>query len=308
MTSSASTASPAPGLAAPAASRPRIPGRVRRWLLVGSVFVLIALYWEAVKWLGGDPWRIALGPIAFTHSPPLHFRWADDISLPHLWTIAGSLFESVPGGGPLWLFLTGAAFFTLRTAFVGFALGSLLGLAIGIVFVHSRLAERAFMPWVVASQTVPIIAIAPIVVVALKAGWPSVALVATYLTFFPVAIGATRGLRSFDPRAGELMTSYAASSRQVLWKLRFPASLPYLFSAFRIAAAAAVIGTIVGELPSGIPDGLGRAILNFTQYYVTSPERLWATIIAAALTGLVFVGLIRGAEALVTRGWHRPPA
>jgi NitT/TauT family transport system permease protein len=272
------------------------------------VLILVAFAWEAAKWIAGDPWRIAIGGFTYTHTPPLAWRIASDISLPHLWTIVATLFEPVPGGPPLWLFLTGAAFYTLRTAFVGFAAGALLGLGLGIVFVHSRFLERALVPWVVGSQTVPIIAIAPIVVVALGASWISVAVVATYLTFFPVAIAAIRGLRAYDRRAGELMRSYAASTPQVLWKLRLPASVPYLFSALRVAAAASVVGTIVGELPSGIPEGLGRAVLNFTQYYVTAPERLWATVASCAMTGLVFVGLVRFAEAFLTRGRYRPAA
>ena len=161
------------------------------------------------------------------------------------------------------------------------------------------------MPYVVASQTVPIVAIAPIVVIFLRAGWLSVALISAYLTFFPVTIAALRGLRSADPRAFELMRSYGASRRQVLWKLRLPTATPYLFAALRISASASVVGAIIGELPSGIPDGLGGAILNFKQYYVSGPEKLWATIIVAAGLGLVFVGLVRVAERFLTRGRYR---
>jgi NitT/TauT family transport system permease protein len=127
-----------------------------------------------------------------------------------------------------------------------------------------------------------------------------------YLTFFPVTIGAVRGLRAADPRAFELFRSYAASRREVLWRLRLPTSVPYLFSALRVAAAAAVIGAIIGELPAGIPDGLGASLINYNQYYSSGPERLWATIVMCSLVGLVFVGLVRGAESLLTRGRYRP--
>ena len=157
--------------------------------------------------------------------------------------------------------------------------GGILGLGLGIIFVHSRLAERAFVPYVVASQTVPILAIAPLVVVALKADWLSVMAVATYLTFFPVTIASMRGLRAFDPRALELFRSYAATRRQVLWQLRLPTSVPYLFSGFRVAAAASVIGAIIGEQTAGVASGLGSAIINYNQYYTSGPERLWATIV-----------------------------
>ena len=134
------------------------------------------------------------------------------------------------------------------------------------------------MPYVVASQTIPIIALAPMIVFALGANVTSVVVIATYLTFFPVTIAMLRGLRSFDPRALELMRSYAASRSQVYWKLRLPASLPYLFVGPEIAATASIVGAIIGEGPGGINDGLGRVILTFNQYYITGPEKLWATI------------------------------
>ena len=289
--------------ARPVSRRRRIAGYLA---IVAGVFAV----WEGLKWLAGDVWRLdgtLLGVrIDYVHTPPFDLRIASDLSLPHVWEIAGTFFEPAQRNGPpLITILAGAAAFTFQEAFVGFAIGASLGLALAVLFIHARLLERALVPYVVASQTVPIVAIAPIVVIFLRAGWLSVAVIAAYLTFFPVTIAALRGLRSADPRAFELFRSYAASRRQVLWKLRLPASAPYLFAAFRISASASVVGAIIGELPSGIPDGLGGAILNFKQYYVSGPERLWATIIVAAVVGLVFVGLVRLAEGLVTRGRYR---
>lgn len=274
------------------------------------ILAAVAIVWEGAKWLGGDPWRLhgtVLGmAIDYEHFPPLRWRIADDLSLPHVWDVIRAFIDPAQRGGPpLGLDLIGRAAFTFREAATGFALGALLGLLLAILFVHSRLAERAFVPYVVASQAVPILAISPIIVVATQAGWLSVAVISTYLTFFPVTIGALRGLRAADPRAFELFRSYAASAREVLWRLRLPASVPYLFASLRVAAAASVIGAIIGELPSGIPEGLGSAILNYNQYYVTAPERLWATIVACSLVGLCFVGLVRVAEWLVTRGRYR---
>ncbi len=115
--------------------------------------------------------------------------------------------------------------------------------------------------------------------------WFSVSVIAAYLTFFPVTINTLRGLTSVDPRALELMRSYAASTFEILWKLRLPTSLPYLFAALKIAATACVVGAIIGELPASIQDGLGGAILNFNQYYSTRPPSLWATNLVAALLG-----------------------
>lgn len=196
--------------------------------------------------------------------------------------------------------------FTFAEAVAGFILGGVLGLALGILFVHSRLAERAFVPYVVASQTVPILAIAPLVVVAIKADWLSVMAVATYLTFFPVTIASLRGLRAVDPRALELFGSYAATRRQVLVRLRLPTSVPYLFAGFRVAAAASIIGAIIGEQTAGVAAGLGSAIINYNQYYISGPERLWATIVMCTFLGLFFVGSISIAESIVMRGRYRP--
>jgi NitT/TauT family transport system permease protein len=294
----------------PGSGRPHgLSGRRRASGLV-LIFAAVAIVWEGAKWLGGDPWRLhgtVFGlAIDYEHFPPFRWRIADDLSLPHVWDVIRAFIDPAQRGGPpLGLDLIGRAAFTFREAATGFALGALLGLLLAILFIHSRLAERAFVPYVVASQAVPILAISPIIVVATQAGWLSVAVISTYLTFFPVTIGALRGLRAADPRAFELFRSYAASARAILWRLRLPASVPYLFASLRVAAAASVIGAIIGELPSGIPDGLGSAILNYNQYYVTAPERLWATIVACSLVGLCFVGLVRVAEWLVTRGRYR---
>ena len=156
-----------------------------------------------------------------------------------------------------------------------------------------------------ASQTVPILAIAPMVVVWLGSrnvpAWFSVAVIAAYLTFFPVTINALRGLQSADPRALELMRSYAASRWSILWRLRVPASLPYVFSALRVAATGSVVGAIVGELPSSIQDGLGGAILNFAQYYTFQPTSLWATNVVAAALGIVFFLAVVLLERLVLK-------
>ena len=285
----------------------RMP-RIAGWL---AFVVVVVIAWEGLKWIAGYPWRIhaVVGGLAidYEHTPPLRFRFATDQSLPHLWDIVAAFVAPAQRNGlPLGSILAGQAFFTFREALVGFVAGGILGLLLGIVFVHSRLAERALVPYVVASQTVPILAISPIIVVATHAGWLSVAIISMYLTFFPVTIAALRGLRAADPRAFELFRSYAASRREVLWRLRLPASIPYLFASFRVAAAASVIGAIIGELPSGIPDGLGSALLNYNQYYSTGPERLWATIVMCSIVGLAFVGLVRFAEFLLTRGRYRP--
>jgi NitT/TauT family transport system permease protein len=131
--------------------------------------------------------------------------------------------------------------------------------------------------------------------------WVSVAVIASYLTFFPVAIATLRGLQAADHRAIELMRSYGASRWTVLWKLRFPTALPYLFSALKVSATASIVGAIIGESPSSIAGGLGGAILNFAQYYSFQPQNLWATNLIAALLGITFFLIVVGAEKIVVR-------
>jgi NitT/TauT family transport system permease protein len=254
-------------------------------LAVVLVLVALAVAWELAK---------------------LIFR-LDDRTLPHLWDIAGAFLEPSRRNGPLLgSVLFNAALFTLRGAVVGFVVGALFGFMLGTLFAHLPLLERSFVPFVVASQTIPILAIAPMVVIWLRGSWWSVPVIAAYLTFFPVTINTLRGMRSPDARAVELMRSYAATTWETLWKLRFPAALPAIFTALKIAATASVVGAIIAELPSGIQQGLGGAILNFNQYYITGPERLWAAIVMAALVGITFFVVISLIERLVLKNIVRP--
>jgi NitT/TauT family transport system permease protein len=283
------------------------PSRWRSTLFIVLLIVVLACAWEGAKLIGGDPWRYDsfLGTgIAFEHNPPLRILQFSDRQLPHLWDIGAAFFAPVQSGvqQTLGQHLVGAALFTWQGALIGFALGALIGLVLAAIFVHFRLLERAFVPYVIASQTIPIVALAPLIVVGFGRGLTAVVIIATYLTFFPMTIAATRGLSSPDPRAVELMRSYAASRWAILWKVRLPASVPYLFTALKIAATASIVGAIIGEGPGGVPNGLGRAILNFNQYYITGPEKLWATILVASLLGATFFGLVALAERLVLRG------
>jgi NitT/TauT family transport system permease protein len=230
----------------------------------------------------------------------------DDTTMPHIHSILAQLGQPSRVNGPLLItVLWHSALFTAKEAAVGFAIGAVVGFALAIVLIHSRLLERGFLPYIVASQTIPLLAIAPMVVVGLGSkgvtGWVSVSVTAAYLTFFPVAINSLRGLKSADPRALELMRSYAAGRLAILWKLRIPASLPYLFAALKVSATASVVGAIISELPSGIQDGLGGAILNFNQYYISEPKDLWATNVIAALLGITFFLAVVVAERLVVR-------
>ena len=230
----------------------------------------------------------------------------NDTTMPHLYDVARAFRQPTTTGGPsLAHSLFHAALFTMKEAIAGFLLGGVIGFALAVLLAHVRFLERGLLPFVVGSQTVPILAIAPMVVIGLGSkgvqGWQSVAVIAAYLTFFPVTINTLRGLKSPDPRAVELMESYAASSWKILWRLRVPASLPFIFTALKISATASVIGAIIGETPASIQDGLGGAIVNFNQYYSLQPTFLWATNVVCALLGLVFFGCVVVAEHFVVR-------
>ena len=283
--------------------------RRRRVTLFIAFGAAILFLWEAVKWVGGVPWRfenVFGSGTNFFHDPPFRWAFATDLNLPHWFEIAGALLAPVQRNQDqsLLQFLLGASFYTWREAALGFLVGALLGLLLATLFVHYGLLERAFVPYVVASQTIPIVALAPMIVFAFGPSVTSVVVIATYLTFFPVTIAMIRGLRSPDPRALELMRSYAASKWQIYRHVRFPASLPYLFTALKIAATASIVGAIIGEGPGGIPDGLGRAIINFNQQYISGPEKLWATILVSSLLGIAFFLLIVIAERYALR--NRP--
>ncbi|HEU4971809.1 MAG TPA: ABC transporter permease subunit [Gaiellaceae bacterium] len=235
-------------------------------------------------------------------------------TMPHLHDIVGALFDPLREGEPLLArFMLDAALFTAKEAAVGFAIGAAIGFLLGALIARFAVLQRGVMPYIIASQTIPILAIAPIVVVGLgnvsilgwtPKDWMRVAVIAAYLTFFPVTVNTVRGLRSADPAAVELMESYAAGEWAVFWKLRVPASLPYLFSAFKVAATASVVGAVIGELPSSIQSGLGGWIINFNQYYALDPENLWAVNLVAALLGISFFLVVVLVEKLVV---HRPP-
>ena len=266
--------------------------RSTAWFL--AIVAFLVLMWEGYKFVWTElNWSWPVRPI--------------NRSMPHSWDIVDAMFSPARRGGEdlLIVILAEAALFTLREAVVGFVIGGLFGFGLAVVFVRSPLAERSLMPYVVASQTVPIIAVAPMVV--LWAGsndwpkWIAVAFIASYLTFFPVTINTLRGLQSPEPTASELMRSYAASPAQVLRKLQIPAALPYIFTALKISATASVIGAIIGELPAGFPDGLGRVLLNFASTFSTAPEKLFATVIMSAVAGILFVGAVTLAEKLVVR-------
>ena len=286
--------------------RPAFPGRLAVVVPADDV-----AEWTSVNQLIGQPVGTLAGDFADTNflSQPrnlvlIDLKITNDLNMPHLQSIAGVLLQPARRQGPVLLvrILSEAALFTWLEAAIGFVSGAFLGFCLGALFAHSPLMSRGLLPYVVASQTVPILAVAPIVVLWLGAGPAAVAVISAYLTFFPVTINTLRGLTSPKPTALELMRSYAAKKWSIMWKLRFPAALPYIFTALKVSATTSVVGAIIGELPSGIRSGLGGAILNFNQYYTSDPAKLWAAIFIAALVGIAFFLVIGLAERVVLNG------
>lgn len=199
---------------------------------------------------------------------------------------------------------------TLSSTVVGFTLGTLLGILIAVGIVHVKALDRSLMPWIITSQTVPILAIAPMVIVVLAAvnitGLIPKALISTYLSFFPVAVGMVKGLRSPELIQLDLMRTYHASAAQTFWKLRVPASIPFLFTSMKVAIAASLVGAIVGELPTGAVAGIGSKLLAGSYYSQTID--IWAALIAGSVLAAILVTIVGVVAKIVDRAMGGRPA
>lgn len=276
-----------------------VPARWRGVLLGLLGVVVLALVWELYKLLGPAD-GVVVGTLTV-------FPRTSDLAMPHLATMFTRLFEPVTGAAtalPLGQAVAAASLFTLGIASVGWLVGVAVGLALALFMQRFRLAESAILPWIILSQTVPLIAIAPLVRrwgAQIQFGeftwqsWMSVALIASYLAFFPVSIGALRGLGSPDANHVDLMHCYAVGWWKTLWRLRLPASVGYLLPALRLAAISAVVGSVVAEVSIGLRGGIGRLIVEYAGAAGNDPGKPWAPIFGSILVGLVaagFVGLI----------------
>ncbi|CAN5254331.1 hypothetical protein BH09ACT2_BH09ACT2_00320 [soil metagenome] len=268
-----------------------------RGILLGVVgVVLLGVLWEAYKALGPAGGVVVNGLTILPRT--------NDLAMPHLVTMFTRLFEPVtaaPGSPPLWSAVVQAAGFSLGIAAVGWLIGVVVGMLLAVLMQRFRTAESALLPWVVLSQTVPLIALAPLVAgigAQLRFGearwqdWMSVALIASYLAFFPVSVGALRGLESPDRAHVELMRTYAVGWWKTLITLRIPASIPYLLPALRLAAANAVIGTVVAEVSIGLRGGVGRMMIEYASASSGDPGKPWAPIFGAVVIGLIAAGLV----------------
>ena len=202
------------------------------------------------------------------------------------------------------------AWATLAPTLLGFAIGTLLGVLLAAAIVHVRSLDKSLMPWIIASQTVPILAIAPMIIVVLGSigltGVLPKAVISTYLSFFPVTVGMVKGLRSPETMHLDLMHTYNASRWQTFWKLRVPASVPYLFASMKVAVAASLVGAIVGELPTGAVAGIGAKLLAGAYYSQTID--IWSALVAGSVVAALLVALVGIAGRIVERAMGGRPA
>ena len=183
---------------------------------------------------------------------------------------------------------------TLSSTILGFLMGTVLGIGLAVSIVENRAMDKSLMPWIITSQTIPILAIAPMIIVVLNSvgltGLLPKALISTYLSFFPVVVGMVKGLRSPDPMHTDLMRTYKASRMQLFWKLRLPASVPFLFASMKVAIAISLVGAIVGELPTGAIAGLGARLLAGSYYGQTI--QIWSALISAACMAAILISIV----------------
>jgi len=192
---------------------------------------------------------------------------------------------------------------TLSSTLLGFLLGTVLGIVLAVAIVHSRTLDKSLMPWIITSQTIPILAVAPMIIVVLYSigisGLFPKAFISTYLSFFPVTVGMVKGLRSPDPMNLDLLRTYNATGAQIFWKLRWPSSMPFLFASMKVAVAISLVGAIVGELPTGAVAGLGARLLAGSYYGQTI--QIWSALIAAAIIAAGLVTIVGIANTIVLK-------
>lgn len=269
---------------------------LRRFGLGIAAIALLGVIWELYKFFGP---ATGVDVAGFQLLPR-----TTDLAMPHLADMLTRALEpvnSAVGSPPVWQSVLLAGLSSLLTASAGLLLGGIVGVGLALLMQRFRLAEAAMLPWLILSQTVPLIALAPLIVSwggRVQIGsfewerWMSVAVIAAYLAFFPIAVGALRGFNSPVATQTELMHSYAAGWWKTLVFLRLPASVPYLLPALRLGAASAIIGTVVAEVSTGAKGGIGRLIIEYAQSGSSDPAKAYAPIAVAILMGLFAAGLV----------------
>ncbi|HWJ89451.1 MAG TPA: ABC transporter permease [Pelagibacterium sp.] len=281
---------------------------------VGVVVLAIIVLWYAFAIVLNAPWQqsvYARGEIVDVpigqYLTDLYSQQRPVLPAPHqvateFWN---SVFMADPSTPRSLIF---HAWITLSATALGFVFGTVLGIGLAVLIVHNRAMDRSLMPWIIASQTIPVLATAPMIVVVLNSvglsGLIPKALISTYLSFFPVVVGMVKGFRSPEAIHLDLMRTYNASGAQLFWKLRWPAAVPFLFASMKVGVAASLVGAIVGELPTGAAGGLGSRLLAGSYYGQTT--QIWAALLMAAglSAGLIF--LIAAVERFTGRAMGAP--
>jgi NitT/TauT family transport system permease protein len=260
------------------------------------VLAILAVWYVACVLMNGDAViRTAADPAALTMADKVRLSFSQDrpvIPAPH--QVVAELWKTVALVEPTSRrSLVYHSWITVSSALLGFLMGTMLGIVLAVLIVHIRSLQKSLMPWIISSQTIPILAIAPIVIVVLGSlgitGILPKSIISTYLCFFPVTIGMVKGLTSPDPMQLDLMRTYNSSKAQTFWMLRWPSSVPFLFASLKVAVAISLVGAIVGELPTGAQAGLGARLLSGSYYGQTS--QIWAALFMAAALAAGLVAL-----------------
>ncbi|MGZ5212665.1 MAG: ABC transporter permease [Actinomycetota bacterium] len=269
--------------------------RLRRTSMFALSLLLVAMAWELYKWVGPQDGGTVFGWSILPR--------ANDTAMPHVWEMLSRYARPERRGadGSILLTVAAGAWFSLRLALTGFVLGTVIGLGLAVLMARFKVVERGLLPYLVISQTVPLIALAPLVVSwggKLHIGgfewprWLSAAVLGAFLAFFPVAVGTLKGLTSAPPESLELMDSYAASWRQTLFKLRFPAAVPFVLPALKLAATASVVGVVVAEISTGLSGGVGRLIIEYAREATSDPAKVYTAVFGAAALGLSMAAIV----------------
>jgi NitT/TauT family transport system permease protein len=277
---------------------------LRKVALLLLAIALVGAAWELYKAIGPEDGGTLLGARILPR--------ANDIAMPHTWEMGDRLVsdESRTSDRAVWQVVLSATWYSFRLAVAGFALGTVVGVLLAAVMTRFDVVRRGLLPYLVVSQTVPLIALAPLVVSwggRLQIGgwewprWLSVAVLGAFLAFFPVAVGTLRGLESASATSLELMRSFAATKGQTMRRLQFPAAVPYIMPSLKLAAAAAVIGVVVAEISTASRGGVGRLILEYGRQATGDPAKVYSALLGAAALGLAMAGLVAAIDQIVMR-------
>ena len=240
---------------------------------------------------------------------------ANNTAMPHVWTMLSRYNRPEVRGSDtkIWSVVLSGTLFSLRLSLAGFFLGTTIGVGLAVLMSRFKVVQRGLLPYLVMSQTVPLIALAPLVVSwggKLQIGsfewprWLSASILGTFLAFFPISVGTLRGLASAPAAAVELMDSYAASWKQILFKLRFPAAVPFMVPAFKLGASGAVVGVVVAEISTGLKGGIGRLIIEYAREATGDPAKVFTAVFGAAALGITMSGIVALSDVLLMR--NRP--